>query len=128
MRQATLGSSKCCKYRLGCETCVGFAFPALGTLRARLVPPTHRSALAGAFGAPMNLSVAAVHRNAARFGPGGALGCAAVGIAASCAAAFALRLTLWLYCCERKARSSASGRLMATPSSQMPNTNAPVGS
>lgn len=76
------------------EACVGMYFPAMGTLRARLVPESHRSLILSVFGIPLNLMVVAIFLSIKQLGVSGALGVSAGGLALATASMVRLRSIL----------------------------------
>lgn len=68
------------------EACVGFYFPAIGSLRSRFVPDAYRGVIMNLFGVPLNLIVVAVFLSIGKLGVQGALSCsaAALGLASVC--------------------------------------------
>jgi len=57
------------------ETCVGFYFPAIGTLRSKYVPDTHRGVMMAMFRVPLNVIVVAVMLTMRYLGLRGSFGC-----------------------------------------------------
>lgn len=55
------------------EGCVGMYFPAIGTLRSKYVPDSHRSVIMNLFGIPLNVLVVSVFLSIKRLGVSGAL-------------------------------------------------------
>lgn len=62
------------------EACVGVYFPAIGTLRSRYVPDSHRSVMTAMFQIPLNLIVVAVMLSQKRLGLKGSLACSTVAL------------------------------------------------
>lgn len=73
------------------EACVGMYFPAMGTLRSRLVPDSHKSLILSVFGIPLNLIVVAIFLSINHLGVSGALGISAGGLALATASMLRLR-------------------------------------
>ena len=55
-------------------------FPAVGTLRSRYLPDSHRGAVMNMFGVPLNALVVSVFLSIRLLGVQGALGCAAAAL------------------------------------------------
>lgn len=62
------------------EACVGAYFPAMGTMRSRYVPDSHRSIITSLSQVPMNFIVIAVMLGGKRLGIKGSLLCCAIGL------------------------------------------------
>jgi hypothetical protein len=56
------------------ESCVGMYFPAIGKLRSKYFPDSHRSVVMNLFGIPLNAMVVSVFLSIERLGVQGALG------------------------------------------------------
>ena len=63
------------------EACVGMYFPAIGTLRSKYFPDSHRSVVMNLFGIPLNAMVVSVFLSIERLGVQGALGVSTVALA-----------------------------------------------
>lgn len=72
------------------EACVGFYFPAIGTLRSKYVPDTHRGVMMAMFRVPLNVIVVAVMLTMRYLGLRGSLGCSATALALALFAAVRL--------------------------------------
>lgn len=68
------------------ESCVGMYFPAIGTLRSKYFPDSHRSVVMNLFGIPLNVMVVTVFLSIEKLGVQGALGVstAALAVATAC--------------------------------------------
>jgi len=73
------------------ESCVGMYFPAIGTLRSKHFPDSHRSVVMNLFGVPLNIMVVAVFLNIERLGVQGALGVSTAALSAATACGLKLR-------------------------------------
>ena len=65
------------------ESCVGMYFPAIGTLRSKYFPDSHRSVVMNLFGIPLNAMVVSVFLSIERLGVQGALGVSTAALAAA---------------------------------------------
>lgn len=65
------------------EACVGMYFPAIGTLRSKYFPDSHRSVVMNLFGIPLNAMVVSVFLSIERLGVQGALGVSTAALAAA---------------------------------------------
>ncbi|KAL3790159.1 hypothetical protein HJC23_009596 [Cyclotella cryptica] len=63
------------------EACVGMYFPAIGTLRSKYFPDSHRSVVMNLFGIPLNAMVVSVFLSIERLGVQGALGVSTAALA-----------------------------------------------
>lgn len=72
------------------EACVGFYFPAIGTLRSKYVPDTHRGVMMAMFRVPLNVIVVAVMLTMRYLGLRGSLACSATALALALFAAVRL--------------------------------------
>ena len=63
------------------ESCVGMYFPAIGTLRSKYFPDSHRSVVMNLFGIPLNAMVVSVFLSIERLGVQGALGVSTAALA-----------------------------------------------
>eukprot|EP00956_Cyclotella_meneghiniana_P026684 scaffold58286_cov68-Cyclotella_meneghiniana.AAC.6 len=65
------------------ESCVGMYFPAIGTLRSKYFPDSHRSVVMNLFGIPLNAMVVSVFLSIEKLGVQGALGVSTAALAAA---------------------------------------------
>lgn len=72
------------------EACVGFYFPAIGTLRSKYVPDSHRGVMMAMFRVPLNVIVVAVMLTMRYLGLRGSLGCSATALVLALLAAVRL--------------------------------------
>lgn len=75
---------------VGFETCVGMYFPSIGTLRATILPDSHRSAIMTLFAVPLNVMVVTVFLLLDKLGHRGGVAVAAVILAAATLAMISL--------------------------------------
>ncbi|KAL9190061.1 hypothetical protein ACHAXT_007272 [Thalassiosira profunda] len=73
------------------ESCVGMYFPAIGTLRSKYFPDSHRSVVMNLFGIPLNAMVVTVFLSIERLGVRGALGVSTTALAVAAACGLKLR-------------------------------------
>ncbi|KAL7549039.1 hypothetical protein ACHAWF_012301 [Thalassiosira exigua] len=73
------------------ESCVGMYFPAIGTLRSKYFPDSHRSVVMNLFGIPLNAMVVSVFLNIERLGVRGALGVSTTALALATACGLKLK-------------------------------------
>jgi len=62
------------------EACVGFYFPAIGTLRSKYLPDSHRGLMMASFRVPLNVIVVSVMLSMNALGLRGSLGCSAAAL------------------------------------------------
>jgi hypothetical protein len=73
------------------ESCVGMYFPAIGTLRSKYFPDSHRSVVMNLFGIPLNAMVVSVFLSIERLGVQGALGVSTAALATALGCSLKLR-------------------------------------
>jgi hypothetical protein len=73
------------------ESCVGMYFPAIGTLRSKYFPDSHRSVVMNLFGIPLNAMVVSVFLSIERLGVQGALGVSTAALATALGCSWKLR-------------------------------------
>lgn len=87
------------------ETCVGMYFPAIGTLRSRFLPDSHRSVIMTLYGVPLNAMVVSVFLGFHKLGNVGSLTVASVLLGCGFVS------MLLLYSAENKARRIRRAKL-----------------
>lgn len=73
------------------EACVGFYFPAIGSLRSAYLPDAYRGVIMNLYGVPLNLIVVAVFLSIGKLGVQGALTCSASALGLAAIAQLTLR-------------------------------------
>lgn len=73
------------------ESCVGMYFPAIGTLRSKYFPDSHRSVVMNLFGIPLNAMVVSVFLSIEGLGVQGALGVSTAALATALGCSLKLR-------------------------------------
>ena len=74
------------------EACVGFYFPAIGSLRSAYLPDAYRGVIMNLYGVPLNLIVVAVFLSIGKLGVQGALTCSASALGLAAFAQLTLRV------------------------------------
>ena len=74
------------------EACVGFYFPAIGSLRSAYLPDAYRGVIMNLYGVPLNLIVVAVFLSIGKLGVQGALTCSASALGLAAIAQLTLRV------------------------------------